>query len=307
MPSSSALLDLFPGEGFLRAHGRVCEPGRFRRGLRVERALTGRRKLAAPPLLDAEAPGDRVEPRRDRGRATEVPDVPGHREQRVLEDVPGVLGIPAHLHAEAVHLRLVPLEQGLERPGVSAAGRREQFRVGGSGRHVHRLCRRSNHTSPPRGRPARGLEWQTPCRAFPSPRAGSDSPRRPRRSAWSTPSTGPTRTSSRRRAPATRPRASSPRIRPPPGPTGATPSRSRFTRPGTTPRSSTRTSSSRSRTFRGSFCGRSCTRTRSTTRSRSLSATSKSAAATSRSRRSAPSSATSTKRPRGASRRPTPG
>ncbi len=57
---------------------------------------------------------------------------------------------------------------------------------------------------------------------FLAPTALSGSPRRPRRSGSSTPSTGPSRTSWRRPVPAIPPRESSPRIRPRRGPTGAT-------------------------------------------------------------------------------------
>ena len=46
--------------------------------------------------------------------------------QRILQNVLRVLGVSAHPHAEAIHLRLVALEEGLQRLPVSRSRRREQ-------------------------------------------------------------------------------------------------------------------------------------------------------------------------------------
>ena len=87
------------------------------------------RELAAPPLLEAEAPGDGVEPGRDRRGAPEVPDAARHRQQRILQDVLRIFWVPAHLHAEAIDLRLVTLEQRLERLPVASPRVRQEALV----------------------------------------------------------------------------------------------------------------------------------------------------------------------------------
>src|SRR5690606_30364023 len=81
-----------------------------------ERALVVGGELALPPLLDAEAPRDGVEPGGERRLSTELAHAASHREERVLEDVLGVLRIAAHGEPIAVDLRLVTHEEILERP-----------------------------------------------------------------------------------------------------------------------------------------------------------------------------------------------
>src|SRR4029078_11301777 len=62
---------------------------------------------AASPLLDAEAARDRGEPGRGGGSAPEPVHRAGGGEERILQDLARVLGVPAHLHAEPEDLRLI--------------------------------------------------------------------------------------------------------------------------------------------------------------------------------------------------------
>ena len=66
---------------------------------------------ATPALLDAEAAGDGEEPRRQRRAPAELVQAARRGEQRVLHDVLCVLGIAAHLRAEAIDGGRVALEQ----------------------------------------------------------------------------------------------------------------------------------------------------------------------------------------------------
>ena len=98
------------------AAGSASRPASAATSVSRERSSTGS-ELAPTPLLEAVAAGDGVEPGRQRGGTAEVANAPGHGQQRVLEDVPGVLGVAAHLHAEPIDLRLVALEQYPRAPG----------------------------------------------------------------------------------------------------------------------------------------------------------------------------------------------
>ncbi len=101
----------------------------------VEGLLLDGRELGAAPLLQAEAAGDRVEPGRNRGRPAEVLHASGHGEERLLQDVLRVLGVPAHLQPEPVDAPLVPLEQRVEGAAVAGAGAFEE----GAVVEVHRV------------------------------------------------------------------------------------------------------------------------------------------------------------------------
>src|SRR5690606_4520103 len=71
-----------------------------------------------------------VQPGRERGGAAEVAHRLGHRKQRVLKDLGGILRVAAERHAKAIDLALMALEQHLERPAVTGAGSGEQLGVG---------------------------------------------------------------------------------------------------------------------------------------------------------------------------------
>jgi hypothetical protein len=123
------LLDPPRAELLVGARPGVGHPHRVGRG--VERAQLARRELALAARLDAVAARDRVQPGRQRRSAAEVADAARHRDQRLLDDVLGDLGIAAHLEAEAVDPRLVLLDQPLERGAIAGAGGVQQGRVGG--------------------------------------------------------------------------------------------------------------------------------------------------------------------------------
>jgi hypothetical protein len=98
---------------------------------RVERLDALRGVLAGPALLDAEAPGDRVEPGRHGRGAAELRQRARRREERVLEHVLRVLLLAAQPQPEPEDGALVRAQQALDRCAISAAGGREEllFRV----------------------------------------------------------------------------------------------------------------------------------------------------------------------------------
>src|SRR5687768_13432434 len=81
------LRHLLARERFVRPPGRIDNPCGFACRLRVERTLSPVTRPALAPLLEAEAPRNRVEPRRERGCAAELAYAARHGEQRVLENV----------------------------------------------------------------------------------------------------------------------------------------------------------------------------------------------------------------------------
>jgi hypothetical protein len=70
-------------------------------------------KLGAAPLLDAEVPGNGVEPGGERRAPAEVGKGSNGGQEGLLEHILGVLLPSAHALAEPVDLALVPLQQPL--------------------------------------------------------------------------------------------------------------------------------------------------------------------------------------------------
>src|SRR6185369_4678467 len=96
-----------------------------------------RSELTLAPLLDAEAPGYRVKPGRDRRAAPKILHVSRYAEQGILQHVFRVFRIAAHLHAEAINLALMTLEQPLQGFRLARTRSFEQFRVVlGHGTHL---------------------------------------------------------------------------------------------------------------------------------------------------------------------------
>ena len=149
--ASQRTLELAIRGGLLRAWPRIGQALGGIDSRRVERLLSRGRELAAPPLLDAEAAGDGIQPARHRGVAAEVAQGARHRNQALLRDVAGVVLVAAHPKAEAVQAGLIADQQRLQRRGVPLPGRRQQFGVGRrtgrmSGRSI-RSHRRDSHTA----------------------------------------------------------------------------------------------------------------------------------------------------------------
>jgi hypothetical protein len=101
--------------------------GRRRRigHLLVDRA----RGMHAAALLDAEASGDLVKPRRERGVAAEARQVAERGEHRLLQDLARRLLVAAHAQPEAVDRLLVPREQLVDGDAVAGAGGVDQVAV----------------------------------------------------------------------------------------------------------------------------------------------------------------------------------
>jgi hypothetical protein len=107
------------GRGFL---GALLQRSRLYRGsLVVERDGVRRSKLRGPPLLDAEAPRDRVEPRREGRSSAKFADPACSGEQRLLQNILRVLRVAAHLHAEPIDRRRMAREEGAHRRVVAGA------------------------------------------------------------------------------------------------------------------------------------------------------------------------------------------
>ena len=85
---------------------------------------------APPPLLDAEAAGDRVEPGRRRRVPPEAAERPCRRQERLLDDVLGVGGVAAKPEAETQDPRLEATEQCFEGRTVARLRFGQELRLG---------------------------------------------------------------------------------------------------------------------------------------------------------------------------------
>jgi hypothetical protein len=92
----------------------------------LERRLVLRGEFALPPLLDAEASGDREEPGGQGRRSAEITKRAGQGQHGVLQDILGVFGMAAHLHTEAIQLGLHRPKEVFERRDISLAGALQQ-------------------------------------------------------------------------------------------------------------------------------------------------------------------------------------